>query len=108
MKAIILIICCCVVVLSFSHNGKKAAGRITKSIASAHTDTLDFKKDIQPILQKNCSPCHFPGGKMYERMPFDKGETIISHEAGALKRFRDLHEKALVIQFIKQSKSGTH
>jgi hypothetical protein len=63
-----------------------------------------FKKDIQPILQKNCSPCHFPGGKMYAAMPFDKPETIIGHEAGALKRFNNAKEKELVKKFIEGNK----
>ena len=47
-------------------------------------DTIHFASQIQPILVKNCSPCHFTGGKMYERMPFDKDTTIINHQAGIL------------------------
>jgi len=67
-------------------------------------DTLYFKSTIQPILQKNCSPCHFPGGKMYAKMPFDKGETIVTHEAGALRRLSDTAERGRIEQFIKASK----
>jgi hypothetical protein len=40
---------------------------------------VDFAKDIQPILQSHCSPCHFAGEKMYGNMPFDKPETIRDH-----------------------------
>src|SRR5437867_12853404 len=32
--------------------------------------------DIRPILQPRCEPCHFQGGQMYEKLPFDKPETI--------------------------------
>src|SRR5262252_3296605 len=35
-----------------------------------------FASDIRPILQSSCQPCHFQGGKMYEKLPFDKPQTI--------------------------------
>ncbi len=44
---------------------------------------------------------------MYEKMPFDKGETIISHEAGILKRLKNENELALIKQFIQQNKIQT-
>jgi hypothetical protein len=48
-----------------------------------------FEKDIVPILQAKCSPCHFEGGKMYVRMPFDKSQTILDHTESILKRFQE-------------------
>jgi hypothetical protein len=68
------------------------------------TDTIDFVKQVQPILVKNCSPCHFTGGKMYERMPFDKDTTIINHEKGILKRIKG-DENILLKTFIEQNKN---
>ena len=66
-------------------------------------DTIDFASQVQPILVKNCSPCHFTGGKMYEKMPFDKDTTIINHEKGILKRIKG--EENLVLKaFIEQNK----
>ena len=41
---------------------------------------------------------------MYERMPFDKGETIVNHEVGLLKRIKDENEKALIQKFIAEQK----
>jgi hypothetical protein len=35
-----------------------------------------FASDVRPILESSCQPCHFQGGKMYEKLPFDKPETI--------------------------------
>ena len=69
-------------------------------------DTIHFTSQIQPILVKNCSPCHFTGGKMYERMPFDKDTTIINHEAGILKRIKG-EENLLIKTFIHQNKKGS-
>jgi hypothetical protein len=47
-----------------------------------------FAASVRPILEAHCSPCHFPGGKMYERLPFDKPETLASHREGALRRLK--------------------
>lgn len=66
-------------------------------------DTIHFASQILPILVKNCSPCHFTGGKMYERMPFDKDTTIINHEAGILRRIKG-EENDLLKTFIQQNK----
>ena len=68
------------------------------------SDTINYQAQIQPILQKNCSPCHFVGGKMYAKMPFDKAETIVSHEDGILKRIKKEEENKLIRQFILQRK----
>jgi len=66
-------------------------------------DTIDFVTQVQPILVKNCSPCHFTGGKMYERMPFDKDTTIINHEKGILRRIKG-DENIVLKTFIEQNK----
>lgn len=67
-------------------------------------DRVSFVNQVQPILVKKCSPCHFTGGKMFEKMPFDQDTTILNHEAGILKRFKD-EENLIISTFIKQSKS---
>lgn len=47
-----------------------------------------FVTTVRPVLQARCAPCHEAGGKMYEKLPFDKPQTIASHRAGVLKRFQ--------------------
>ena len=71
------------------------------------TDTIDFTSQVQPILVKNCSPCHFTGGKMYERMPFDKDTTIINHEKGILKRIKG-DENIVLRTFIQQNRNSSN
>ena len=84
---------------------KKSAGMTTQKTIKLE-DTIQFARQIQPILVKHCSPCHFTGGKMYERMPFDKDTTIINHEAGILRRIKG--EETLIIKtFIDQNKKGS-
>jgi len=102
MKRILLFIAC-IFTLYFCNVKAEHEGKETKKTIST-IDTVNYKTQVLPILQKKCSPCHFTGGKMYERMPFDKSETIVSHEAGILKRIKDEQENILIRQFIQQNK----
>ena len=88
-------LCCCI-------SNAANPGEEANSIASVMTDTVNYNTDLLPVLQKKCSPCHFAGGKMYEKMPFDNSLTILSHETGILKRFKDQPEADLIKQFIQQ------
>ncbi|NOT52639.1 MAG: hypothetical protein HOP10_15355 [Chitinophagaceae bacterium] len=74
------------------HNGTRSVTLIF--------DSINFTAHIVPLLQKKCSPCHFEGGKMYGKMPFDRVATLIIHQAGILKRFSNENEKALLDKFI--------
>src|SRR5262245_59783128 len=104
MKLLLLV--CFLILFGWLGTGSKTS---TKSIASDKRewlnlmDTIDFSKQIQPIMIKNCSPCHFTGGKMYERLPFDKDTTIINHETGILRRIKG-DESVLLKTFIQQNK----
>ncbi|HEV8270904.1 MAG TPA: hypothetical protein VGQ04_06325 [Chitinophagaceae bacterium] len=95
----------CFVVLFgwFGSNIKKSSPNVSVNTIIVLKDTIDFATQVQPILIKNCSPCHFTGGKMYGRMPFDKDTTIINHEAGILRRIKG-EENDLINAFIQQTK----
>lgn len=69
---------------------------------------VDFKLEVVPIMQNNCSPCHFKGGKMYEKMPFDEDTTIINHQAGILKRIKKEDENATLRSFLAGRIATTH
>ena len=90
-----------------SSTNKPSGIAVTQKITTAK-DTINFAGQIQPILVKNCSPCHFTGGKMYERMPFDKDTTIMNQQAGILRRIKG-EENTLIRSFIGQrSKEWAH
>jgi hypothetical protein len=74
------------------------------TVITGQPDTIDFKDHIQPILVTRCSPCHFTGGKMYAKMPFDKAATILEPEAknGILKRIKDEQEKEMIKRFMEK------
>ncbi len=60
-----------------------------------------FAKDVRPILERRCQPCHFDGGKMYARLPFDKGETIVKLGTAKLfTRIRDEKDRDAIRKYI--------
>ncbi|MBI3931979.1 MAG: alpha/beta fold hydrolase [Acidobacteria bacterium] len=56
--------------------------------AAAKASPSSFDASVRPVLERRCVPCHFPGGSMYARLPFDAGETIRSHREGVLRRLK--------------------
>ena len=102
MRTILVLLICSILLVFTNTNPEKGKGSAQSILLK--TDSIDFKIQVQPVLQKNCSPCHFPGGKLYEKLPFDKGITIINHESGILKRIKKEDEANLIRQFTLQTK----
>ncbi|HEX8845660.1 MAG TPA: hypothetical protein VF791_13495 [Pyrinomonadaceae bacterium] len=77
-------------------------------VESAHEPTVsspakvDFKTQIRPILEARCMPCHFAGGTMYERLPFDRPETIKKLGTKLFTRLKDEKEQRLIQEFLSQ------
>jgi hypothetical protein len=63
---------------------------------------VDFATEVKPILQARCQPCHFAGGKMYERLPFDRPETIRTLGTKLFTRIEDENEKRVIRDFLAQ------
>lgn len=61
---------------------------------------VDFATQVRPILEARCQPCHFPGGKMYARLPFDRAETILALREKLFTRIKDGDEQRLLRQFL--------
>ena len=68
----------------------------------ASTSKPDFDTQVKPIFQARCQPCHFPGGKVYERMPFDKPETITRLGEKLFTRIKDENEQRMIREFLYQ------
>jgi hypothetical protein len=64
-----------------------------------------FTAAVRPVLVAHCTPCHEPGGKMYERLPFDRAETIASHREGVLKRLKG-DDRAAVEKWLETQADG--
>jgi hypothetical protein len=65
---------------------------------------VDFATQIRPILEQRCQPCHFPGGKMYERLPFDRPQTVVKLGTKLFTRIRDEKQRELIRKFLAQQK----
>jgi hypothetical protein len=62
----------------------------------APTEAPDFFAGIvRPILKAHCSPCHEPGGRLYDRLPFDNPKVISSHPEQVLRRLKGEDKEAV-------------
>jgi len=75
---------------------------LATSPASTNAAKPDFEKEIKPILQSHCLPCHFQGGKVYDKMPFDKPETISKLGTKLFTRIKDEKEQRVIREFLAQ------
>ncbi len=66
------------------------------SPAPAPTEAPDlFASVVRPILKDHCSPCHEPGGKLYDRLPFDNPKVVSSHSEKVLGRLKGEDKEAV-------------
>jgi hypothetical protein len=86
--------------LAKSGTPPSAAQEFAKSSTISTTRKPDFATEIKPIFQARCQPCHFPGGKVYDRLPFDKPETITKLGAKLFTRIKDEKEQRLIRDFL--------
>jgi len=73
-------------------------------IAAAMSKPVSFEKDITPILTGKCQPCHFPGGTMYARRPFDKPATIVALGEKLFTRIKDEKQRAVIRAYLAEQK----
>jgi hypothetical protein len=88
-----------VLVRSNAFASANAAGRLTSSSRIAKPN---FDSEIKPIFQARCQPCHFPGGKVYDKLPFDKSETITKLGTKLFTRIKDEKEQQKIREFLAQ------
>ena len=69
---------------------------------SAIREPVDFTRDVRPILEKRCQPCHFAGGTMHAKLPFDKPETIHHLGERLFSRIKKDGEQAVIRAFLAQ------
>ena len=77
---------------------------------AAAPEPVSFEASVKPLLARTCTPCHVPGGRMYERLPFDRQETIRTLGKGTLTRLRDPVDQELMRTFLEQrtEEPGAH
>jgi hypothetical protein len=66
-----------------------AATPIPAAASPTSTPVPDlFATSVRPMLVKRCSPCHEPGGKLYEKLPFDDPTVVAAHAPGMMRRLQ--------------------
>jgi hypothetical protein len=64
---------------------------------------IDFETQLKPIFKSRCMPCHFSGGQMYDRLPFDRPETIRKLGTRLFTRIKEENERHLIEDFLAQA-----
>jgi hypothetical protein len=70
---------------------------------AAATKPVEFARDVQPILESRCQPCHFAGGRMYDRLPFDRPDTIRQLGLKLFTRIKDEDSQTTIRAFLSQN-----
>jgi hypothetical protein len=73
------------------------------SASSAEKARIDFDTQLKPVFKSKCMPCHFPGGQMYDRLPFDRPETIRKLGTRLFTRIKEEDSRRLIEDFLAQS-----
>ena len=74
-----------------------------KEVSSGNSPApIDFSTQVKPIFEKKCQPCHFSGGKVYEKMPFDRPETIKTLGTKLFTRIKDENDRRVITDFLAQ------
>jgi len=79
--------------------GDHSSASMRSSLAAAKPN---FDSEIKPIFQARCQPCHFQGGKVYDKLPFDKAETITKLGTKLFTRIKDEKEQQKIREFLAQ------
>ena len=72
------------------------------NVRSTPITKVDFESQIEPLLKSKCLPCHFSGGKVYDKLPFDRAETIKTLGTKLFTRIHDENERKLIREFLAQ------
>ena len=78
------------------------AAAVVRATASTNGTRVEFDTQLKPIFQSKCMPCHFSGGKVYDRLPFDKPATIRKLGTRLFTRIKDEHDRKLIEDFLAQ------
>ena len=105
MRVVLLLIAA--VMLLVESGGMVKPARTVQAVTSASASTpkarVDFDTQVKPIFEAKCMPCHFSGGQMYDRLPFDKPATIRKLGARLFTRIKEENDRRLIEDFLTQA-----
>ena len=61
-----------------------------------------FTGQVRPLLQGKCMPCHFEGGTMYAKLPFDRPATVRALGVKLFTRIKDPKDRRILQAFLDE------
>ena len=108
MRIVLVFVAAAFLLIDIGGNAKR--GGTTSILSSAKVSAesapkarVDFESQLKPIFKSKCMPCHFSGGQMYDRLPFDKPETIRKLGTKLFTRIKEEHDRQLIEDFLAQT-----
>jgi hypothetical protein len=107
MRIVLVLITTGLVLVESGAVAKPAGARnvvLSAPVASSSTAKarVDFESQLMPIFKSKCMPCHFSGGQMYDRLPFDKPDTIRKLGHRLFTRIKEENDRRLIEDFLAQ------
>jgi len=110
MRVILVLLAVVLLLIEFGGRSRSTASStavnsapVAVAKASVPKARVDFDTQLKPMLQSTCMPCHFSGGQMYERLPFDKPATIRKLGTRLFTRIKEEDKRRLIEDFLAQS-----
>ncbi len=108
MRVVLILVATGLLLVESGDLAKPSAATSMVSAARVSTPStpkprVDFDTQLKPIFQSKCMPCHFSGGQMYDRLPFDKPATIRTLGTRLFTRIKDENQRHLIEDFLSQS-----
>ena len=106
MRVMFAVLAVALLLLESGGNANRAYSKSSPPLLTRAANTkarIDFDTQLQPMLQSKCMPCHFSGGQMYERLPFDKPATIRKLGTRLFTRIKEEDKRRLIEDFLAQS-----
>ena len=108
MRMVLLLIAVAFLLIKACGLARTTGRASTGSVANASTVStpkprVDFDTQIKPMLESKCMPCHFSGGQVYDRLPFDKPATIRKLGTKLFTRIKEEDKRRLIEDFLAQT-----
>jgi hypothetical protein len=79
---------------------KNSAVKVVTPVLSVNE--VDTFPEVRQMLSRNCCACHDPGGKMYDKLPFDNPEIVRSNGPGILHRLDLAADRTLLEKWLSR------
>ncbi|HSE34346.1 MAG TPA: hypothetical protein VLA93_22420 [Pyrinomonadaceae bacterium] len=103
MRIVVGFIAAALLLIEAGGTAKPVFQNVVVPTASTTTSRIDFDTQVKPILKSKCMPCHFEGGQMYDRLPFDRPATIRKLGTRLFTRIKEENDRRMIEDFLGQS-----